>query len=163
MGWQDKPTIQFAVGITTIFVLLRWLLTGDLFLAVESARPTENGSVASPSFLSVVWPMVFEAVAIVGTSVIAFATRLWQVAYSLVQRVAVQPPPVVGKDDAEALIRVLARSVALRDAQSVKDFSLRIRKPYAIQEMNQAISDGKYDAAAALLREIREMGSETMQ
>ncbi len=51
---RDNRKFQFAVGVTAIVIVIRWLLTGDLLMAVEAARPPAEGETKSLTVLSVV-------------------------------------------------------------------------------------------------------------
>jgi hypothetical protein len=92
---RNNRKFQFAVGVTAIVIVIRWLLTGDLLMAVEAARPPAEGETKSLTVLSVVGPMLIEACVIIGASIIAWALKLWDFVAAVVDRSpAPTPPPV---------------------------------------------------------------------
>ena len=83
---RDNRKFQFAVGVTAIVIVIRWLLTGDLLMAVEAARPPAEGETKSLTVLSVVGPMLIEACVIIGPALIAWALKLWDFMVALVDQ-----------------------------------------------------------------------------
>lgn len=77
---MDKNRVlNIAVGTTVVIVLLRWILTGELaFLASTAVRGEEVGSATD-----VVIPLLTDALAFIGASVIAWMTGLWNLVASL--------------------------------------------------------------------------------
>lgn len=178
--WKDNRKIQFAVGATVIFLLLRWLLTGDLLMVAEAARPPADGETKSVTILAVVWPMLIEAVIIVGISAIAFGLRIWSWVVDLIDSArGVVDPVVAGSspasitkqsgisiasaDDRNTLVTDLAQAVARNDTESERSIKTQIRLPYAIEELNAKIREGNFAGADKLMAEIKKLSGKEVK
>lgn len=87
-NWKENKTVQFAVGITLVVLLIRWLITGDLLFAADVAMqgsPAE-GATKSATFISTLWPMFFDAMVIIGAAALAGVFNLWDWLYGLVAK-----------------------------------------------------------------------------
>ena len=77
--WKDNKVLQFAVGVTAMILLVRWLLTGDLLfatqVAMERADPESDQSTRS-ILTTTLWPLFFEAMCIIGASIPVSYTHL---------------------------------------------------------------------------------------
>ena len=161
--WKDNRKIQFAVGVTVCVIFLRWLLTGDLLMVADSMIPAEDGEPKSISFVSVVWPMLVEAMVFVGVSTIAFSLKIWSWVYDLVNKskpvstVAVADEEPAVEQSKEGLVNGLARAVAMNDASGKARYETKIRRPYAIAELNAALEEGDFETVNNRLSEIRQL------
>lgn len=154
MDWLQNRNVKFAVGCTVLFLLVRWLLTGDLLLAVAAFSEPAEGETQTASVWSVVWPIFFEAMVVIGGSVIAFAVGLWdRLADLLWQSQPAQAKPLNVNDAAQDLLR----AVALGDKAAIDAASRMIRKEYAPGQVNDAIADGDFERAKKLLAELEEL------
>ena len=161
--WKDNRKIQFAVGATVIFLFLRWLFTGDLLMAVQAAQPPAEGETKSVTLLAVLWPMLVEAVIIVGVSAIAFGLKIWSFIVDLIDNargvtnsdISPETKTAAPIESRDGLLNGLARAVATNDAASETKFKTQIRKPYAIAELNAALDDGDFATVEARLAEIK--------
>jgi hypothetical protein len=174
-NWKSNRKIQFAVGVTVIFLLLRWLVTGDLFAVYEAAKPPTDGETKAFSLISIVGPMMIEAVIIVGVSAIAFGLRIWgffvdfidsfqqktsQIAANPAQNQQIEPAFLaqnVANESPEGLVRGLVKAIATNDAASIAKFETQIRRPYALGELTSALEQGNFDQADELMRELKEL------
>lgn len=159
-GFWENRTVQFAVGVTVIFLLVRWLLTGDLLLLAEAARAVEDGETKSVSIWGVVWPMIFEAGVIVGASTIAFAVGLWGKLAELFAGIRDQAAPAVSRTSevsgsGQQLAISFARAAASNDTAEMELLRGAIRKPYALAELKQAVSSGDSAKVDALVKELK--------
>jgi hypothetical protein len=175
--WKDNRKIQFAVGATVIFLLLRWLLTGDLLMVAEAARPPADGETKSVTVLAVVWPMLIEAVIIVGISAIAFGLRIWSWVVDLIDsaRGVVDPPSFTSSPassspvslpaspSASTMVTDLAQAVARNDTESERSIKTQIRLPYAIEELNAKIREGNFAGADKLMAEIKKLSGKEVK
>jgi hypothetical protein len=136
-----------------LILLVRWLLTGDLLL-VTAAFATEpaEGETKSASILAVVWPVFFEAMVVIGGSLIAFSLGLWDRLQGLLTGTKTQAQAVTG--DA---VQDLARAVALADAGATESALAKIRKPYALGELSQALDAGDFAAVEAKVAELKRL------
>lgn len=160
--WKDNRKIQFAVGATSIFLLVRWLLTGDLLLAVEAAQSPTEGETKSVSFFSVLWPMLVEAVVIVGASAIAFGLKIWSFVYDAIQGSSPNTeatPTAAEPESRDGIISGLARAVATADSAGEARYKTQIRKPYAIAELNTALDEGDFATVEQRLAEIKTLSA----
>lgn len=153
MDWLQNRNVKFAVGCTVLFILVRWLLTGDLLLAVAAFSEPADGETQTTSVWSVVWPIFFEAMVIVGGSVIAFAVGLWDRLADLLWSQQPKAKPVTVGDAAQDLLR----AVAMGDKAAVDAASRMIRKEYAPGQVNEAIAAGDFERAKKLLAELEEL------
>lgn len=151
MDWLQNRNVKFAVGCTVLFLLVRWLLTGDLLLAVAavSEQPAEGETKSFASVWAVVWPIFFEAMVVIGGSVIAFAVGLWDRLADLIWSQPQAKPLTVG-DAAQDLLR----AVALGDTAAVEAASKAIRREYVPGQVNEAIAAGDFAKAKSLLSEL---------
>lgn len=167
-AWKENKTLQFAVGVTLVVLLVRWLITGDLlFAARTAAEPPQEGETKSVAVLSVLWPMFFEAMVIVGAAAIAWACKLWDWLYGLVnQSSSVQSSDaasslatseVTAPVSVDGLVQGLARAAAMNDTAMLAKLSVQIRKPYALDALTQAYIEGDAEKAAKLTAELNEM------
>jgi hypothetical protein len=156
---RDNRKFQFAVGVTAIVIVIRWLLTGDLLMAVEAARPPAEGETKSLTVLSVVGPMLIEACVIIGASLIAWALKLWDFVAAVVDRanhvrdspdagyITVTPssrpvpPPVI-----QPVSQPDASRNALASGSAASSPAIALAK---------AVAAGDAEAEAALRKEIR--------
>jgi hypothetical protein len=170
--WRDNRKIQFAVGATVIILLIRWLLTGDLLMIAEAARPPVEGETKSLSLLAVIWPMIVEAVIITGISSIAFGLRIWSWVVDLIDNARgvtsaalqttsaptlVEASPAALPESRDGLITGLAQAVARNDTETETKLRTQIRLPYAIEELNSEIRDGNFQNADKLMAEIKSL------
>ena len=153
MDWLQNRNVKFAVGCTVLFLLIRWLLTGDLLLAVAAFSEPADGETQTTSVWSVVWPIFFEAMVIVGGSVVAFAVGLWDRLADLLWSQQPKAKPVTVGDAAQDLLR----AVAMGDKAAVDAASRLIRKEYAPGQVNEAIAAGDFERAKKLLAELEEL------
>ncbi|MCC7334421.1 MAG: hypothetical protein IT422_04975 [Pirellulaceae bacterium] len=169
-AWKNNKTLQFAVGVTLVVLLVRWLLTGDLlFAARTAAEPPQEGETKSVAILSVLWPMFFEAMVILGASAIAWACKLWDWLYGLVnQSDSPQTDPTTSAStttaiesqqpmSVDSLVQGLARAAATNDTATMAKLKVQIRKPYALDELAQAYNDGDAKRAEKLTTELNSM------
>ncbi len=174
---RENRTFQFAIGLTTIFIVIRWLLTGDLLMAAESLRPPAEGETKSVSFLSVVGPMLIEAVVIVGSSVIAWSIKLWDLVFGLIDKIhqaradpaatgpQAGPLSVVGQPQSDGrgvnqamqLVTDLARAVASGDSAMEEKLRIAIRRPYLRIELSEAVTTANYEHAREILNQLEAM------
>lgn len=165
--WKNNKTLQFAVGVTLVVLLIRWLITGDLlFAAKTAAEDPQEGETKSVAILGVLWPMFFEAMVIVGASAIAWACKLWDWLYALVNQSASSQPSdpataavaeVAAPTSVDGMVQGLARAAAMNDAAMMAKLSVQIRKPYALDALRQAYVEGDADKAAKLTAELNGM------
>lgn len=182
-AWRDNKTLRFAVGVTLTVLLIRWLLTGDLLFAVRSvAEQPAEGETKSVALVSALWPIFFEAMVIVGTAALAWAFKLWDLLYGLVNSASEKPAAVAaagtsntaavaadGTDTAvqptvtqqpmsvDSLVQGLARAAATNDTAAMNKLKVQIRKPYALDELNQAYNDGDVQRVEKLTKELTGM------
>lgn len=171
-NWKNNRTVQFAVGVTLMILVLRWLLTGDLLFATDAAMQPDDGETKSVSLLTTLWPMFVESMVIVGASAIAWACRLWDLAYGLLARgmdgdgsggtggndlPAVDDGGEVVAEEASVLFREMARAAAVGDSQRVAYLQRRVRLPYALAELSQAYVTGNLQRAKDLTTELDAM------
>ena len=170
-SWKNNKTLQFAVGVTLVVLLVRWLITGDLlFAAKTAAEQPQEGETKSVALLGVLWPMFFEAMVILGASAIAWACKLWDWLYGLVNQ-STSPKPSDPATDAagaaavesqqpmsvDSLVQGLARAAATNDTATMAKLKVQIRKPYALDELAQAYNDGDAKRAEKLTTELNSM------
>lgn len=168
-AWRDNKTLRFAVGVTLTVLFIRWLITGDLLFAVQSAaeQPAE-GETKSVALLSALWPMFFEAMIIVGTAAIAWAFKLWDLLYGLLnsastkantQATPTETPESTAQQpqSVDSLVQGLARAAATNDTATMAKLKVQIRKPYALDELNQAYNEGDSKRAESLTKELNAM------
>jgi hypothetical protein len=159
---RDSRKFQFAVGLTAILIVLRWLITGDLLLAVEAAKPPAEGETKSLTLIGIVGPMLIEACVIVGTSLIAWTLRLWDVALTLVDRLTVQATaatptvvtPVVtpATDIAPSIVDAPASATIAAEPTSAPAAA----DPRSmIDELAKAVAMGDTEKESTLRKEIR--------
>jgi hypothetical protein len=153
MDWANSRNVKFAVGCTALILIVRWLLTGDLLLmsAAFASEPAE-GETKSASILAVVWPVFFEAMVIVGGSLIAFSLGLWDRLQALLTGGTTKTQAVTG--DA---VQDLARAVALGDAEAETAARAKVRKPYALGELSQALDAGDFELVEAKVAELKRL------
>lgn len=162
MQLKDSRTVQFAVGCTVILLAVRWLLTGDLLMLVQAAQPTEDGKTSSVGFAAVVWPMVTDAVVLVGISAIAFALKIWSVIYRLIESVlgtagggAPAPASLNTDQQQRELVLDLARAARAGDRERVMTLASQLRTPEAIAA--DIIEAAKASDVAAVERLTKEL------
>lgn len=166
-SWRENKTLRFAVGVTLTVLLIRWLLTGDLLFAVRSAaEPPAEGETKSVALLSAIWPMFFEAMVIVGTAAIAWAFKLWDLLYGLLNQsqatvatpTATDTPAIAQQPmSVDSLVQGLARAAATNDTATLNKLKVQIRKPYALDELNQAYNEGDVKRVESLTKELTTM------
>jgi hypothetical protein len=166
-AWKTNKTVQFAVGVTLVVLLIRWLITGDLLFAASTAMepPPKDGETKSVALLNVLWPMFFEAMVIVGASAIAWSCQLWDALYGLVKpsidgalQTSVAAPEAGSKSlSVDGLIQDLARAAATNDSGTLATLTLAIRKPYALAALTKAYMDNDIDRAGELTAELNSM------
>ena len=167
---RDNRKFQFAVGVTAIVIVIRWLLTGDLLMAVEAARPPAEGETKSLTVLSVVGPMLIEACVIIGASIIAWALKLWDFLAGLVDQanhVRDSPPqPVVHghlvarpNETASITWNVPATAAAANTATNTADGTRSVpatKDPrQLVDALAKAVAAGDAEAESALRKDIR--------
>lgn len=156
MDWLQHRNVKFAVGCTVLILFGRWLLTGDLLLAAAavSEQPAEGDTKSFATVWAVVWPIFFEAMVIVGGSVIAFSIGLWdRVADFFGGQKAASTAKITVNDVAQDLLR----AVALGDAQGIAKSAATIRREYAPRQIDEAIANSDYDRARQLISELESM------
>jgi hypothetical protein len=164
---RDNRKFQFAVGVTAIVIVIRWLLTGDLLMAVEAARPPAEGETKSLTVLSVVGPMLIEACVIIGASIIAWALKLWDFVAAVVDRSpAPTPPPVVHghlvarpNETATITWNVPAAEASANAATNTADGTRSVpatKDPrQLVDALAKAVAAGDAEAESTLRKEIR--------
>lgn len=156
MDWLQHRNVKFAVGCTVLILFVRWLLTGDLLLAAAavSSQPAEGETKSLASVWAVVWPIFFEAMVVIGGSVIAFSIGLWdRVADFFGRQKSASTAKLSINDTAQDLLR----AVAMGDATGITKAAAAIRKEYAPGQINEAIAAGDYQRARGLITELESM------
>ncbi len=164
MHWSKNPKIQFAVGITVIILLARWLFTGDLLLAGQVAMaPEDSGEegLRSIPFTSIVGSMFWEAGVIVGASVIGWMFKIWDQIYEFLSSrssAATSPvdsvPSIAASTTDDNPLVLLGQAVAMGDSEKAIELQRKIRLPYATRELVEAYQTGNMDAAKELQIEL---------
>jgi hypothetical protein len=167
---RDNRKFQFAVGVTAIVIVIRWLLTGDLLMAVEAARPPAEGETKSLTVLSVVGPMLIEACVIIGASLIAWALKLWDFLAAVVDQanhVRDSPPqPVVQghlvarpNETASITWNVPATAAAANNVTNTADGTRSVpatKDPrQLVDALAKAVAAGDVEAEATLRKQVR--------
>lgn len=156
---RDNRTFQFAVGLTAIFIVIRWLLTGDLLMAFESLKPPAEGETKSVSFISVVGPMLIEAVVIVGSSVIAWSIKLWDLAVALIDKIhQARADPAASLPVAGSVVERSVNTIASGAATLVSSASAAVPVQNASQlvtDLARAVASGDEATEAQLKMAIR--------
>jgi hypothetical protein len=151
--------VKFAVGCVVILLLLRWLMTGDLLAVAQAVQPQPESNVSSVSIVSVVLPMVIDAIVLIGAAVIAGSLKLWSFLLSLIDQVNQKgqpaPEPATALKTGSDIAVELARAVAVDDRDAVKQLQREIRRPYVISEISRSAASGDLALADRLLAELR--------
>lgn len=167
MSLKDNRKLHFAVGLTAIVIAIRWLLTGDLLLAVEAAKPPAEGETKSIALLSVLGPMLIEACVIVGASIIAWSLKLWHWLASVVDRSVDQSGDKANqvRADPAAMEPVMAlapmpspvaTAAVQDDTASRKTTTVEWIDPQSlVAALAQAVAIGDAEAEAECRKEIR--------
>jgi len=155
MDWLQHRNVKFAVGCTVLILFVRWLLTGDILLAAAavSSEPAEGDVKSFATVWAVVWPIFFEAMVIVGGSVIAFSIGLWDWVADLFGGQKTPSAALSINDTAQDLLR----AVALGDHAAIESASQAIRKEYAPGQISEAIAAGDFERAKQALSELAEL------
>jgi hypothetical protein len=146
--------------------VIRWLLTGDLLMAVEAARPPAEGETKSLTVLSVVGPMLIEACVIIGASIIAWALKLWDFLAGLVDQanhVRDSPPqPVVQghlvarpNETASITWNVPATAAAANTADVARTVPSAKDPRQLVDALAKAVAAGDVETEATLRKQVR--------
>jgi hypothetical protein len=178
MSMAKSRAVQFAVGVVSILLLVRWLVTGDLLMLAESLRRVPEGATKSISFVSVIMPMAIDAVVLIGAGVIAGWLKLWAFLASSVETATGSRPAAVVSDSvapasepakvkqsaAPAAVkspndsaRDLLRAVALGDDAEVDRLRAVIRRPYVLADIQKALAIQDHGSASRFMEELRKM------
>lgn len=114
-NWAESKVVQFAVGVTLVVLLIRWLVTGDLLFAASVAMqgPPAEGETQGVSFVSALWPLFFDAMVIIGAAALAAVFKLWDWLYGLVAKKPL-PESAATKED-PTVARINAMKVARQE------------------------------------------------
>lgn len=127
---RENRGVKFLVGCVAIFLLVKWLLTGQLFEAVAfAAQPkTEDGKTGSVS--GFVIPLVFDLIIGLGGIVIALGTGVWAIVWDL----------FIGVRESIQLWRGTAQATLVATDQAI-DSAVEQAKQAAVAPVARSTSD----------------------
>ena len=153
----ENKVFKFAVGATVIVIALRWVFTGDLLMAVNTATtpaPEEGSTESVVSIWAVLWPMIFDACVIVGAAVIGWFTNIWDMIWSMANREQTTTTVAKQEEQPASLVQQLAQAVAKNEPAKIERLVAQIRKPYALNELQEAYLANNITLAQQLSVEI---------
>lgn len=154
MNLKNNRKVQFAVGLTLIILVIRWLITGDLLFAVQVATTPQEEGVKGVGVLSAIWPLLVETCVVVGASAIAWSLGLWNWLANFVDGTKVGDVAVQSTLDREKLI-ALGRAAVAGNKELVLSLMDEIRGPAVIAaEISEAVKAGDTNRAQVLLDEL---------
>jgi len=163
MPWYQDRRFHIAIGITTVFLLLRFLFTGNLSVVGDYYFvPEDPEKPKSIDIVPVLFQMAISFFAIVGSSVVLWVTKIWARIADLVDgytetRTATKAEPGSKEELKDALFE--AASEGRRDElDRLVDFT---RKPKAVTLLTREIREGRLDEAEKLFAEIKRLEGQT--
>ena len=172
MSWEKikaNGVFQFAVGVLVLLVVLNWMLSGSLLLAVNSwinPPPADDATqfVAPAPWLEALMAIVYSAVGAVGVYAIATAEFVFRGIRLLVLKqpeqaeasrsVIADAPAEPASPDTRQLVIDLGRAAFENDLARLESIRWQIRMPQAIAELAEAYRKGDLGVVAELQLEL---------
>jgi hypothetical protein len=168
---KSDRRVQFAVGLAVVLVAAKWLFTGNLFYAaIDMTTAPSEGQTKAGLTLSAIMPIVVDVVVGVLVAIGTYVFNIGEYLFGRVQNARSPSPdtshasesaPADSSTDMRAAVIALGDAAAMNDIESLERLRVRIRKPYALFELQQAYEKNDLDTVGELVVELNKMHGAT--
>lgn len=173
--------VQFAVGLALLLLAVKVMFTGSLLSSIEVMRGNVTEAVraddgtmtrvtvpASQGMLEIAFDAIVTIVAGIGgyalTAIVLLFSRLQSMATPVETTISssIEPPVSVDSDSGlRKAVIALGEAAATNDLEAMERLRVQIRKPFAMESLNEAYREGNTTAAAVLVAELNKMHEAT--
>lgn len=146
---KEDKRIQFAIGVAVLILAIKWIFSQTLSDAYLSYTAIEEDPEKLKNPMDF-WAMIMPIVDIFIASMVGIGAYVIRSSEWLFGRIK-DISPVVETGD---LIKDFARAAAINDEEKLINLRIQIRRPYAIGELTEAITNGDRSKANSLFEEL---------